>query len=139
LPWLLWLLLGLFVFRVTAQLLVANSLATFLPPMAAWHSGVVPYQLLVPGQLLLIAVLAKVCLDFTQGRGFFVRRKPTLGTALLVFGVIYLGFNTTRYVLYLAPSPAEHLVHLPVFFHYVLATFVLSVGAYHRVAASHPR
>ncbi|MPZ12993.1 MAG: hypothetical protein GEU73_00970 [Chloroflexi bacterium] len=132
LPPLLWVLLALFVFRVGAQLLVANGQASWLPPMAAWHSGVVPYHLLVPGQIVLTGVIVKVCVDLTRGRGLFAGPKPFLGTTLVGFGVAYLLLNSARYVLYVAPSPVEHLVHLPVFFHYVLAAFVLSVGAYHR-------
>lgn len=139
LPVLLWLLLGLFVVRVTAQLLVANGQTDFLPPMASWHSGVVPYPALVVGQIVLIGVLAKVCLDLSRGRGLLARPNPALGIALFVFGLVYLAFNTTRYLLYVVSAPADRLVHLPVLFHYVLASFVLLVAGYHRRAATHPR
>jgi hypothetical protein len=129
----LWVLLGLFVFRVVAQLLVANGQASFLPPMEAWQSGVVPYPALVVGQLALIALLARICLDITRHQGLFAARRPGLGMALTVFGCIYLAAMTARYVLYLSPSPAERWVHLPVFFHWVLAGFVFVLAAYNRV------
>lgn len=55
---LLWALLGLFILRVLGQAL----------------SGLMPYEVLLPSQIVLIALMAKICLDFTRGRGFFRRR-----------------------------------------------------------------
>ena len=132
LPVVLWTLLGLFVLRVVAQLLVANGQATFLPPMEAWQSGIFPYPGLVVAQFGLILVLGKVCLDLSRGDGFFAVRRPGLGTVLTVPGCVYLAAMVVRYILYLAHSPTDRWVHLPVFFHWVLAAFVLLVSAYNR-------
>ena len=42
---LLWLLLGLFLFRVVAQLAAALTALPFLPPFEARHSGALRYHL----------------------------------------------------------------------------------------------
>ena len=39
----LWILLGLFCFRVCAQLFQCFFETAFLPPFAAWQSGLLPY------------------------------------------------------------------------------------------------
>ena len=52
------LLLGLFVFRVIAQLLVLNLNLPLLPPFDAWHSALLPYPTLVAAQIAEPAVAA---------------------------------------------------------------------------------
>ena len=83
---LLWVLLTLFVLRVVGQLLVVSSLAPFLPPMDEWQSGLLPYPLLLASQLLIIGVLATVCVQFSRGRGYFVRHHMWLATPLWIAG-----------------------------------------------------
>jgi len=131
----LWLLLLLFVLRVLGQLLVALARGpAFLPPMEEWYSGLLPYRFLLPAQIAIIVLLAKVCLDFTRGRGFFATPRRRLGNGLLVFGAVYLAVMVIRYALRMALYPAERWTggSIPIFLHWVLATFVLLVGGYHR-------
>ncbi len=56
----MWLLLGLFVLRVVGQALVAFLDVEFLPPMEAWYSGLMPYEVLLPSQIVIVAVMAKI-------------------------------------------------------------------------------
>ena len=84
----LWLLLAGFVGRVAGQMLVAFRNVTWLPPMGEWMSGVVPYPYLLPSQMLIIVVCAKVCLDFSKGRGWFVTTRPAVGRSVLYFGAL---------------------------------------------------
>ncbi len=70
--WLLWLV---FVLRVVGQMLVALGHVSWLPPMEAWMSGLLPYPYLLPSQFVIIAILGKVALDFSRGRGWFLHRK----------------------------------------------------------------
>lgn len=121
----LWFLFGLFVLRVAGQLLVALFEVPFLPPMPAWYSGLMPYRYLLPSQLVLIVLMAKLCLDFTRRRGFFYEPQRWLGTPVLVFGCLYLVAMIARAVL-LWDRP------IPIVFHWVLAAFVLTVGHSHR-------
>jgi hypothetical protein len=119
------LLLGLFVLRVVGQALVAFLDVRFLPPMEAWYSGLMPYEYLLPSQVLIIALMVKICLDFTRGHGFFFDTNRFLATAWLWFGVVYLAAMIARAV-FLWDHP------IPIVFHWVLAGFVITVGLSHR-------
>jgi hypothetical protein len=106
---------------VLGQALVAFFDVPFLPPMQAWYSGVMPYEYLLPSQILIIAVMAKICVDFTRRRGFFF--EPRRGW--LWFGCVYLAVMIARAV-FLWDHP------IPIVFHWVLAAFVITVGLSHR-------
>lgn len=114
--------------RVVGQVLVAFFEVGFLPPMQAWYSGLMPYRYLLPSQILLMALMAKICVDFTRRRGFFYEPKRPLGTPVLVFGYLYLAAMIARAVL-LWDRP------IPIVFHWVLAAFLLVYGAYNLRAA----
>ena len=120
----LWLLLLLFVLRVAGQALVAFFGVTWLPPMERWHSGLMPYPVLLASQILIIALLTWICVDFTRGRGFFVRPRRFFAVHWQWFGWIYLGAMLTRFFI---QGPT-----IPVFFHWVLAAFVILVSLWHR-------
>jgi hypothetical protein len=122
---LIWILFALFVLRVAGQALVAFFNIQFLPPMPHWYSGLMPYEYLLPAQLAIIAVMAKICFDFTRRRGFFFEAKRFFATAWLWFGYVYLLVMIARFV-FLMDRP------IPIFFHWVLAAFVIAVGHSHR-------
>lgn len=121
---LLWTLLALFVLRVAGQAMVAFFDVPWLPPMERWYSGLVPYELLLPAQLLIIVLMAKIASDFTRQRGFFVRPRRFYAVHGLWFGWLYLAAMIVRFVL---QGPT-----IPVFFHWILAAFVIAVGLWHR-------
>lgn len=129
----LWVLFGLFICRVLGQLLVALNLAPFLPPMQEWFSGAIPYPSLLFSQIIIILLFGKVCLDFTRGRGFFVVRHRKFGIGFLVFGSIYFAVMVIRYGIRMSLYPHERWMDgsIPIFFHWILASFLLIVGAYH--------
>jgi hypothetical protein len=121
----LWGLLFLFVLRVAGQALVYFFGVAFLPPMEKWYSGLMPYSYLLPSQAAIILLFGKVCLDFAKGEGFFVQPRPAFGTGLFVFGTLYFLAMMVRLVVL-----QTH--YIPIFFHCVLAVFILTVGRYHR-------
>lgn len=131
----LWLLLGLFCLRVGGQLVVALVPVSprLLPPMEEWYSGLVPYGPLLVAQILIILLYGKVCLDFTRGRGYFVVPQRRLAIGLLVFGSLYLAAMILRYVIRMSLYPDERWTggSIPIFFHWILASFLLLVGQYH--------
>jgi putative CocE/NonD family hydrolase len=137
----LWVLLALFTLRVAGQLLIAVGFGGSLPPWEEWFSGLVPYPQLLTSQIVIIIFLTKVCIDFTRERGFFVLPRRSLGTALLAFGSVYLGVMVTRYVIRMTLYPPERWTggSIPIFFHWVLAAFILIVGTHHRRSAPRPR
>jgi len=122
---LLWGLLALFVLRVVGQALVAFLEVPFLPQMDAWYSGLMPYEYLLPSQIVLIALMARICLDFTRQGGLFFRKNRFFATAWLWFGYLYLAVMVARAV-FLWDHP------IPIVFHWVLAAFVITVGLSHR-------
>jgi len=124
-PTVLWILLSLFALRVLGQLLVVAGLAPFLPPMDDWQSGLLPYPLLLASQILILAILATVCVQFSRGEGYFVRPHAWLATPLWIVGWIYGIGMVVRYALLRRDA-------IPVVFHIVLASFLLVVASYHR-------
>lgn len=129
----LWFLLTLFCLRVIGQMLVAFLHVSFLPPMEEWYSGLIPYPWLLMSQFFIILVFGKVCIDFTRREGFFVVPRPTLGSGLLTFGSVYLAAMVIRYVIRMSLYPHARWVggSIPIFFHWIIAGFLLSVGGYH--------
>ena len=121
----LWTLLGLFALRVLGQFLVVAGIAPFLPPLDEWQSGLLPYPVLLASQLVILAMLVTVCVQFSRHRGFFVRRNVWLATPLWIVGWIYAIGMIVRYALLRRDI-------IPVIFHIVLASFLLVVAQYHR-------
>lgn len=131
---LLWVLLFAFCLRVLGQMLVAFVGVSWLPPMEAWYSGLLPYPYLLPSQMLIIGLYGKVCLDFSRGEGFFVRPRPAFGRGVLMFGYLYLAAMIARYIIRMALYPEARWFGgtIPIFFHWVLASFIIAIGRYHR-------
>ena len=129
----LWLLLALFVCRVAGQALVFFFDVGFLPPMAAWQSGLIDYPWLLASQLAIVLVLGRICLDFSRGRGIAVVPRRCLGQGLLVLGGLYLLAMATRYGVRMALYSQERWTggSIPTLFHWVLAGFLLVRGTYH--------
>ena len=121
---LLWILLGLFVLRVAGQAMVAFFDVRWLPPMERWYSGLVPYEILLPAQIAIIVLMSKICADFTRRWGFFVQPRRFFAVYWLWFAWIYLAGMIVRF---LVQGPT-----IPVFFHWVLASFMIAVGLWHR-------
>ena len=129
----LWLLLALFCLRVVGQALVAFFGVSFLPPMQEWYSGLIPYPLLLPIQIVILVLLARVCLDFTRGEGPFVRGRRGFGRPALYFGWLYLVAMVARYVARMTLYPNERWLGgtIPIVFHWVLATYVILFASFH--------
>jgi len=130
----LWLLWFAFVLRVAAQMLVAFQHVSWLPPMEAWMSGLMPYPYLLPSQFVIIFVLAKVSLDFSRGRGWFLHSRPRFARGALIFGWIYFASMIVRYGVRMTMQPEERWFGgtIPIFFHFVLSTFIILFGLWHR-------
>src|SRR6266404_2740027 len=128
----LWTLLSLFVLRVGGQILVAMGFGGFLPPWEEWFSGLISYPGLLASQIVIIALFTKVCLDVTRERGFFVVPRRGYGSAVVRIGSVYLGVMVIRYIIRMALYPPERWTggSIPIFFHCVLAGFLLTVGAF---------
>ncbi len=129
----LWLLAALFLVRVLGQALVAVFGPTWLPPMAAWQSGLLPYPVLLTSQVAILALLAWIALDVARGHGRFARRRPPVGRALQWISYAYAGAMAGRYVLTVALRPERRWLGgtIPIVFHWVLAAYLFTLGRYH--------
>lgn len=127
---LLWLLTCLFALRVAGQALVALLHVGFLPPMPEWYSGLVPYPVLLPVQLLMCAIMGKVNVDLTTGAGPFATRRPRFGRGLRWFALIYFLAMVSRYVVTMTLHPERRWFEgtIPIVFHWVLAAYVFVWG-----------
>jgi hypothetical protein len=133
----LWSLSGLFALRVLAQLLQLKLDIAFLPPFEAWHSAVVPYELLVISQLFILCSYMWIAYRFSMGH---VRPSMLAARIWLLIGSVYAAVMIGRLVIGLTglSSNPWYGNHLPTFFHIVLAAFMLVAGTFHlRHAATH--
>ena len=133
---LLWVLLGLFLLRVAGQLAVALDAAPFLPPMAAWYSGLLPYRPLLLSQIVIVGLFAKICLDLSRGAGYFAAPHAWLDRPLQTFGWVYAAAMLLRYVLTMTFYPERRWTGglIPIAFHLVLAAFLLVLAGGQRGA-----
>lgn len=129
----MWALTLLFFLRVLGQLLVAFFDAAFLPPMEEWYSGLLPYPILLPIQILILTFQVKVCMDFTRGYGFFVVQRRAMGRFVLWFSYIYFASMLMRYIITMALYPDKRWFGetIPIFFHFVLAGYLFALGHFH--------
>jgi hypothetical protein len=106
--------------------------------MHQWYSGLLAYRYLLPVQIVIIIVYAKVCLSFTRGQGFLVAPRRRLGRILLLFGWLYFACMLVRYAVTMAVYPERRWTggSIPIFFHLVLSAFILVLGRYHFVNGS---
>jgi hypothetical protein len=111
----------LFLARVAGQALVAFAGVTWLPPMASWYSGLLPYALLLPAQILVLIVQLALAIDARRGRGLFSRPRPRLGRRLRIISYVYAGAMLFRYIVTQTDG-------IPVAFHLVLATYLYVLG-----------
>jgi hypothetical protein len=115
---LLWALTVLFLARVLGQVLVAFAGVTVLPPNESWYSGLLPYPLLLPLQMVILALQVKLNLDAARGTGLLTRPRPRLGRGLRCIGSLYALAMVVRYLV-----TGTHAI--PVAFHLVLAAYLL--------------
>ena len=113
-------------------MLVAFFGVTFLPPMREWYSGLIPYPVLLPIQILILLLQAKISLDIWRGSGFFAGHRPRVGRSLCWFSCAYFLAMVVRYglTMYLYPERRWFSGTIPIFFHLVLAAYLFILGQY---------
>lgn len=125
-----------FFLRVLGQVLVAGWKVSFLPPMEAWYSGLLPYPILLPVQLLILFVQAWIARDLWRGAGFFAARRPAAGRLLQRISYVYFAVMLLRYVVTMWLYPEWRWLRgtIPIFFHWVLAAYLYFLGKYFAAA-----
>ena len=133
----LWLFTALLFLRVAGQVIVVLYAPRWLPPMHQWQSGLLPYPVLLLGQIMVLTIMVLICLDFSRGAGRFVQQYPGRGQYLLWFSYVYFGGMVLRYVIWMWRRPDQRWVGgtIPIVFHCVVAAFIFTFATYHvRVA-----
>jgi hypothetical protein len=115
------------VLRVAGQAIVAATGARWLPPMSVWYSGVLPYRILLPAQVLLIALMTAIAIDVSRGTGTFARPNADVGHVLEILSYVYFAAMIVRLGLRARSGGGRHWYEggtVPTLFHYVLAGFL---------------
>jgi hypothetical protein len=138
----LWLLTFLFFLRVLTQALVAFFEIDFLPSMEEWTlpsdspfstSGLISYPILLFLQCLILIVQVKICIDFTREHGLSVIPRARLGMLLRWVSYLYFISMILRYAITMTLYPERRWLGSVaiIFFHFVLAGFLLVLGHFH--------
>lgn len=118
----LWTCIGLFLLRVLGQLEVVLIAPAWLPPMEQWYSGLLPYPLLLPAQILLLMFMTGLVVNEMR-RPYLFRDRNWLKIAALV----YFSAMVLRLIVQFLRG-ADDVISaggIPVAFHWVLALFLL--------------
>jgi hypothetical protein len=132
----LWLFTALLLGRVLGQLIVAAYAPKWLPPMEQWQSGLLPYPVLLVGQMIVLTLMLWISVDFSRAAGFWVEPRPRLGLAALWWSYLYFGAMITRYGIRMARRPDQRWFGgmIPIVFHSVVAAFQWTFGTFHRAS-----
>ena len=112
---LLTILLTLFIARVLGQVVVVLKHPSWLPPMEAWYSGLMPYRYLLPAQIAIIALMVAMIRQVANG----APPNRSLAAGILVFATIYAAAMVVRFFVRRRPL-------IPILFHWVLAAFLFT-------------
>jgi len=123
------LLTALFFARVAGQALVAFAGVSWLPPMGAWYSGLLPYPVLLPVQILILAVQLTIDWQVWRGAGLFARPRRRVGRALRGFSYVYALAMLVRWLV-------TRTHGIPIAFHWVLAAYLFTLGGYYAGAGA---
>jgi hypothetical protein len=128
-PW-LWIFTILLVGRVLGQIIVVLFAPRWLPPMQQWQSGLLPYPVLLAGQLVVLWLMFWISIDYTRGGGFWVEPHPSLGQAAVIWSYVYAGAMLVRYVIRMARRPDQRWTGgtIPIVFHTIVAAFQWTWG-----------
>lgn len=125
-----WLLTILFALRIAGQIVVALRSPRWLPPMSDWN--LVPYRVLLPAQLVILAVMVWIDASFSSDAGLPTERARALGWPVIAFSAVYAAAMAVRYVVRMRRSRAERWFGgtIPIVFHLVLATYLFTLGSF---------
>ena len=131
---LVWVTLGLFFLRVVGQVEVWLLAPDWLPPMDAWYSGLLPYPLLLPAQVLLLMGMSVLAWVRATRAPRVTAASARRDVALRVLAMLYFAAMAVRLAYIVATHGAGFYLHgaIPVAFHWVLALFLLAVTRPHR-------
>jgi len=123
----LWACIGLFLLRVLGQLEVVLIAPAWLPPMEQWYSGLLPYPLLLPAQILILMLMTGLTVnEMRRPQPVFARPRGRWNW-LRDLSIFYFAAMVVRLVLKFLRGAEDVIAAggIPVAFHWVLALFLL--------------
>ena len=122
---LLWAALGLFLLRVIGQVEVVLLAPDWLPSMEAWYSGLLPYPLLLPVQILLLMGMTVLAHIHTSRRSRSDAPAIRAAAVLRAVAMLYFGAMVVRLAVTVRNHGGEFYLHggIPIAFHWVLALY----------------
>lgn len=138
----LWVLLGLFVLRVIGQIPVMLWHPRWLPAAKEWYSGILSYPVLLPIQIVFIAVMVAMILGVSNASGTAAAGAPRgvgaganggaagdIAALVVWFSYVYAAGMLVRFVVWLRRPPERRRAWIPIVFHIVLAGFLWVWGS----------
>jgi len=124
---LMWCCVAMFAARVVGQFEALLVAPAWLPDMDAWYSGLLPYHLLLPAQIVILMLMAVIASSRRVRSGGFARANPRIAGALRIFAGIYFVVMAVRLAVTINANGSDYWREgaIPVAFHWVLALFVL--------------
>lgn len=123
-------LLVLFLARVFGQILAATVAPSWLPPMARWYSGLMPYRYLLPAQIVFLVVMTALTVSVARESAPLGVGAPAAGPLIVWASSIYALGMVVRAVRYGLAPPERRGVLIPIVFHFVLAGFLFTYGRF---------
>jgi hypothetical protein len=122
---------SLFAVRVAGQVVVLLAAPRWLPPMEQWN--LVPYPVLLPIQLALLAAMTAVTVDLAVGARMLPPGGRAIGVPLVMCACVYAAAMAVRYAVRMARRPDQRWFGgaIPIVFHWVLAAWLLVLGLFH--------
>jgi hypothetical protein len=122
-------LLALFLGRVVGQVLAATTAPRWLPPMARWYSGLMPYRWLLPTQIVFVVVMTAMTTGVCRQSGPLGTIPASAGAWIVWASYVYALGMVARSVRYALATPERRGVLIPIVFHFVLAAFLFAYGS----------
>ena len=118
---------SMFLARVLGQIVATLAGPAWLPEAKYWFSGALPYPLLLPAQIVLLMYMSLVTYDAWRREGYWYVSRPATQSILRKIAVVYFAAMVLRYVVTMALVPELRWTGhaIPIFFHFVLATYIL--------------
>lgn len=122
-------LLVLFLGRVVGQMLVATTAPSWLPPMARWYSGLMPYRWLLPVQIVFLVVMTAMTIAVDRRSAPLGTLSADAGAGIVWASYVYALGMVARSIRYALAKPERRGVLIPIVFHFVLAGFLFAYGS----------
>ena len=122
-------LLVLFFARVAGQILAATTAPRWLPPMARWYSGLMPYRYLLPTQIVFLVLMTAMTIGVHRRSAPLGTLSAGAGAWIVWASYLYALGMLIRSIRYALATPERRGVLIPIVFHCVLAGFLFVYGS----------